>query len=209
MKKIKVNNIEEALQTALIYLSQIKSESKVCFTGGKFGLGLLKKIAERNMNISMWSIFQTDERLECRENEIIQDKIIHHLKKCPGYDAKKNYFFPHSISGEKLKDFSETLKRLTCDKFDITFLSLGEDGHLAGHFSNSIFLEENKFCYTENAPKLPKKRISFSLERLMLSKLIVLASIGENKKSALNQLQTGKSIHNELIYHKGLILIHD
>lgn len=209
MKKIKVNDIQEALEIAINYLSQIKSESKICFTGGEFGSSLLKKIEERKMDISMWSIFQTDERLECAENEIIQDKIIHHLKKCPGYDAEKNYFFPNSISGGKLTDFSETLRKLSCDKFDITFLSLGEDGHLAGQFSNSIFLEGNKFCYTECAPKLPNKRISFSLERLMLSELIVLASIGENKKEALSELKTGKSIHNKLMQHKGLILIHD
>ena len=209
MKKIKVNSIQGALEISLSYLSQIKSESKICFTGGNFGLSLLKKIEERKMNISMWSIFQTDERLECSDNEIIQTKIIHHLKKCPGYDIEKNYFFPNSILGKKLTDFSETLRKLPFDKFDITFLSLGEDGHLAGHFSNSIFLEENKFCYTENAPKLPKKRISFSLENLMLSELIVLVSIGENKKEALNELKKGKSIHNKLIHHEGLILIHD
>ena len=157
----------------------------------------------------MWSIFQTDERLECRDNEIIQAKIIHHLKKCPGYDVEKNYFFPDSISGKKLTDFSETLRKLPWDKFDITFLSLGEDGHLAGHFSNSVFLEENKFCYTENAPKLPKKRISFSLKSLMLSELIVLVSIGEKKREALNELKKAKSIHNKLMHHEGLILIHD
>lgn len=209
MKKIKVNNNDEALQIAMLYLFQIKADAKICFTGGKFGFSLLKKIAESKMNISMWSIFQTDERLECEDSEIIQEKIIHHLKKCPGYDKEKNYFFPNTLPGKNLTDLSESLRGMPDDKFDITFLSLGEDGHLAGHFSNSVFLEKNKFCFTENAPKLPKKRISFSLERLMQSELIVLASIGENKKNALYELNSGKSVHNALMQHKGLILIYD
>lgn len=209
MKKVKVKNIQEALEISINYLSQIKSESNICFTGGRFGSGLLNKIGEQRMDISMWSIFQTDERIECDDNEIIQNEIIHHLKDCPGYDIKNNYFFPKLSSGIKLNDYSESLRFMPNEEFDITFLSLGEDGHLAGHFNNSILLEGNTFCYTENAPKLPKKRISFSLERLMQSKLLVLASIGKNKKEAFNELITGNGFHNKIMHHKGLILIHD
>ena len=43
----------------------------------------------------------------------------------------------------------------------------------------------------------------------MQSEMIVLASIGENKKKALDELETGKSVHKKLLRHKGLILIYD
>ena len=169
-------------------------------------MGLFGFLAKLNHT---FFIDNTNQRKSFSYNEIIQAKIIHHLKKCPGYDVEKNYFFPDSISGKKLTDFSETLRKLPCDKFDITFLSLGEDGHLAGHFIDSQFLDDKRFCYTNNAEKLPRERISFSIPWLMKSKVIILAVFGENKKKALEELADGSGLHSKIWNMNNLVLMTD
>ena len=207
--EIKVKNEEEALNTAISFLPTNNLKVNICFTGGNFGIGVLKGIKKEKFDISNWSIFQTDERIDSKEEEIIQIKIISNLINCKGFDIRNCNFFPHNSENEELDSPFGNLKLIPNIRFDITFLSLGEDGHLAGHFESSVLMENKQFCYTENAPKLPKKRVSFKLERLLNSELIILACLGENKKEALQKLLAGENIHHELMRHKRLVLIKD
>ena len=93
--------------------------------------------------------------------------------------------------------------------FDLTILSLGEDGHLAGHFNNSILLEDKRFCYTDDAPKEPKSRVSFSIDYLMRSKEVILAIFGSNKKKAMIELYKGKGLHSKIINSSNLRVLTD
>ena len=85
------------------------------------------------------------------------------------------------------KDMEKRIDSLGLRGFDISILSLGEDGHLAGNFSNSINLGKN-ITYNMDAPKSPKERISFSIEWLAKSDLIILLAIGKAKHNAFQQL---------------------
>ena len=88
-------------------------------------------------------------------------------------------------------------------------LSLGEDGHLAGHFYNSAETKDPRFCYTNDAPKLPKKRISFNVEWLKKSSKVILAVIGTNKSGALRDLVNGDGLHSGICNINNLMLITD
>ena len=206
MKIIKVRNKTEALNIALNYLP--RNEASICFTGGDFGFGILKKIEESKLDISYWSIFQTDERVDAEKKDNIQDTILLRLKNCKGFNKMNCYFLPCKSSGQDLRNLLENHTSLKTKTFDITFLSLGEDGHLAGHFENSTEIN-NHFTYTEEAPKLPKKRVSYNLKKLLDSKLIIMACLGESKKKAYEELILGTNIHSEIIKHKGLVILRD
>ncbi len=132
--EIKVKNEEEALNTAISFLPTNNLKVNICFTGGNFGIGVLKRIKKEKFDISNWSIFQTDERIDSKEEEIIQIKIISNLINCKGFDIRNCNFFPHNSENEKLDSPFGNLKLIPNIRFDITFLSLGEDGHLAGLF---------------------------------------------------------------------------
>ena len=137
-----------------------------------------------------------------------QIKFIKNLKSCKGFNlANFNFFSYKSFDEEVFNDLSNKIVNFPEGKFDLTILSLGEDGHLAGHFENSISIYNNMFCYTKNSPKLPKKRVSMTVSQLSNSKKIILASLGKNKDEALKGLLSGKSIHSKLIEHEGLILL--
>ena len=88
-------------------------------------------------------------------------------------------------------------------------MSLGEDGHLAGHFHNSSAANDSRFCYTDDSPKPPKKRISFNVNWLYGSSKIILAVIGENKLQAFEDLMMGVGLHSDIIDLNNLILITD
>ena len=94
-------------------------------------------------------------------------------------------------------------------KLDICFLSFGEDGHLAGHFRKSRKLKNKIFCYTDNAPKLPKDRVSFDLSWLAKSSQLVLIALGLKKEKALIEFIEGKGMHSNLRGLKNVTIITD
>ena len=210
MLDIKVNRNEDAINIAIKNLPKGQNKAFTCFTGGKFGLGVIQALSKKDLDISNWSIFQTDERIEAEPDDIIQNQLIKNLKLCRGFNLVNCNFFSHdSFDENTLRGLSQKLKDIPGKGFDLTILSLGEDGHLAGHFENSIKMQDDKFCYTEDSPKLPKKRISMTVSQLMNSKKIILACLGNSKKTALDNLLSGNSFHSELVKHQGLILLRD
>ena len=88
-------------------------------------------------------------------------------------------------------------------------MSLGEDGHLAGHFLNSELTNDIRFCHTTNAIKEPKERISFTVKHLFNSKKVVLTVIGREKRKAFTDLVEGKGLHSNFWNKKNLVLITD
>ena len=207
MLEIKVRNRSDAVDRILKYLP--KKTANVCLTGGNFGLDVVRKIREINLDISKWEIFQTDERIDAEEEEIIQKRIIAELKDCKGFRKKNCHFMPYKSSGTNLEDFAKVSIKLPVVKFDLTFLSLGEDGHLAGHFENSIEFGEKIFCITHNAPKYPKKRLSYTLKTLSSSRQIILACVGDSKKEAFEKIMSGEGLHQDIKNHNNLIILRD
>ena len=211
MKIIRVNNLKDATIRASGFLPKKNSSEKyIAFTGGRFGLSLLNHICERNFNIQKWKIFQTDERLMCEDKHLIQKEIIYKLSACKGFSKKNLNLFSYEENYlESLKDLEKKINNNYKRCLDLCFLSLGEDGHLAGQFQNSERIHSNKFCISFNAPKKPKVRISFDVSFLSRSKQIILVSLGQGKKAALRELLEGRGIHSEIIKSKELTIITD
>ena len=78
-------------------------------------------------------------------------------------------------------------------KFDLTFLSLGEDGHIASLFPGHCeeLADKNSALAVNNSPKPPAKRVSISVNRLAASEAIFIFAIGASKKNALANLLAG------------------
>jgi 6-phosphogluconolactonase/Glucosamine-6-phosphate isomerase/deaminase len=208
MQKIIVKNLKEAVHSACEYLPCNNASINICLTGGRFGYLFLKKLEENKRDIKQWQIFQTDERILCKDDDLIQKKIIYSLSKCEGFEHKNLNLFSYGSDYKKaLNALSIKVSSLPSSVFDLTFLSLGEDGHIAGHFENSTL--EDIFCFTDNAPKIPKNRISFSVKWLTKSKKLVLVSIGKEKKDELNKLINGQGLHSCILENQNLTIITD
>ncbi len=211
MKLINVRTLEEASLVALDFLPENTNLNlKVAFTGGRFGEELIKNLAEREYNLENWTILQTDERVSCGFEDLIQTKIINELSECKGFCKDKLILFPFEENYlEEISAFEEHLYKLEINRLDLCFLSMGEDGHMAGHFNNSKDYKDSIFCFNTNSPKPPKTRLSFKVSWLMKANRVILVSFGKEKHKELKKLLGGSGLHSQILRTKELIIISD
>ena len=206
MKIIRINSTEEAIQKAT---NEIEGDNpRVCLTGGNFGGVLLDAWIEKDLDISSWEVFLTDERITLSKREQNSTVLYDKLSRLTAFDKSRfNTFQQASELDDVISEITAKLSSENILNFDISFLSLGEDGHLAGHFQNSNSLSDTRFCYTDKASKKPRGRISFNMDWLMLSTKVILVVLGKEKEIALSELISGKGIHSNIWDFKNLVLI--
>lgn len=168
-----------------------KKDLNIALTGGKFGTEFSNLLSRISFEVKKKNFYLTDERISKFKEERNYYLILKNLKN--SYNLKNNNFNKFTPQSIKDRNFLNSLKVL-----DLVFLSLGEDGHLAGHFPSSTNISD-KICYTNKATLKPLKRVSFRLDFLMLSKRIILIVLGKEKESALISLINGKNIHSKSI----------
>jgi 6-phosphogluconolactonase len=81
------------------------------------------------------------------------------------------------------------------ERFDVTLLSMGEDGHCASLFPGSPQLAERELlCTTGLAPYAPRERITLTLPALDRSRLVLILALGERKRDALARIRAGEPL---------------
>jgi len=200
----KLKSFEEVIEKAISGISL--ADKSICLTGGKFGTRLTEELLKQSFDLSTREIYITDERLNCPKQDQVKNMLFPYLSRMKGFNKdslnfflQEDYEYSYKFIADKLKD----------NKFDLTFLSLGEDGHLAGHFTNSLLISDTRFCYTAEAIKKPKERISFTLKHLFNSKKVVLVVMGEAKRKAFVDFIEGKGLHSYFNNKKNLVIITD
>ncbi|MAJ29773.1 MAG: hypothetical protein CBC24_01810 [Candidatus Pelagibacter sp. TMED64] len=212
MKIIEVPSIDEAVSAAKIILNEIyqaKRIKHIAFTGGRFGESFLSSIDNNFINQET-EIFQTDERLvSYDDNACIQAMIKRLLSNSNlNLETDKLNFFELDVSHDhSMHSMSNLLNKKKVSVFDLVFLSLGEDGHIAGDFRESDIFNDNRICYTDKAKKPPKKRISYTASWLLKSEHIFLAAVGKEKEKAFNDFINGRGLHSSKINNDKKIII--
>jgi 6-phosphogluconolactonase len=86
------------------------------------------------------------------------------------------------------------------ERFDVTLLSMGDDGHCASLFPRSPQLaERERLCTTGLAPYAPYERITLTLPALARSRLVLLMAIGERKRDALARIRGGEQLPSAMV----------
>ena len=208
MKTIIVKSFKEGIEAAFLETQKVLISDKklnVALPGGRFGKSFIEFLSLSKLNFENINFFLTDERITTNireKNSYLLSKPLLNL-----FNFNKNSFFDFN-------DFQNTFKSEENYKLpsslDLVYLSLGEDGHLAGHFLNSKNIGL-KLCITENAPKPPPKRVSFKLEWLMESSKIIIVSLGKSKSRAADNLISGGGFHSKTIlkFEKKITFISD
>jgi 6-phosphogluconolactonase len=89
---------------------------------------------------------------------------------------------------------------LVPERFDVTLLSMGEDGHCASLFPGSPQLgERERLCTTGLAPYAPYERITLTLPALARSRLVLILALGERKREALARIRAGEQLPSALV----------
>ena len=172
-----------------------KKNFDIALTGGRFGKFFVSELHKSILEFKGWRFFLTDERFTNKDKNILNRTLIEE-NFCDKIDAKVEFHFFNTnldLAYSEIK-MSSFLRKNNINKLDFVILSLGADGHLAGHFRNSQKIGNAMINCTENVPFSP--RISFSIPWLLKAKKVFIVAIGASKENAYNDLFLNKGIFN-------------
>jgi 6-phosphogluconolactonase len=187
-----------------------RGEATVVLTGGTMGYATLEAINASSERDSVdWSkvnFWWGDERwlpsADPDRNETqAREALLAHI----ALDPDRVHPFPASDDGLELDDaadaYAAELKAAAPDgadypTFDITFLGVGPDGHIASLFPERGGIKEElrTVIPVRNSPKPPPERLSLTLPVINSSERIWLVLAGADKASALGLTLAGASV---------------
>jgi 6-phosphogluconolactonase len=196
--------------TKVVDLQDEQPEVNVVLTGGTVGIGVLAAInaspARDSVDWSRVQLWWGDERWlplgnEERNDQQAKEALLDHVALRP----ENVHYFPAS-DGEFDLDaaaihYTEELAASAgggseLPRFDITFLGVGPDGHIASLFPNhdGIRVTDRAVISVRNSPKPPPERLSLTLGALNSSDRVWLVMAGTDKASALGLALAGVSM---------------
>ena len=175
--------------------SSIKSKNsfKVVLAGGDSILQTYEILSNSKSDWGKWHIYMGDERCLPLKDKERNDHNINTVWLNNSSIPKKNIHFMHAELDAKqaVSHYETTLKEV--ENFDLTLLSMGEDGHIASLFPGHQYDASSDVIIVNNSPKKPKQRISLSYARLNRSNRVFKIISGSSKCNAvrlwLNNIQ--------------------
>jgi len=186
-----------------------EGDANVVLTGGTMGIAVLEAInasaARDSVDWSRVSFWWGDERWLPRDDDERNEKqaraaLLDHI----AIDEAHVHPFAASDSGLTLEEAADAYERELADaaregarapRFDITFLGVGPDGHIASLFPGreGIRETERSVIFERNSPKPPPERLSLTLPVLNASERLFMVLAGPDKASVLGLALAGAS----------------
>lgn len=183
--------------------------ANVCLTGGTVGIAVLAAIASSPARDTIdWSkvdFWWGDERWVPADSDDRNDKqareaLLDHLN----VPAQNVHPFAASDSGLELDEAADAYASELAaagdgtapyPRFDITFLGVGPDGHIASLFPERSGIRETErtVISVRNSPKPPPERLSLTRPVINASARIWMVLSGADKASALGLALAGAS----------------
>ncbi len=197
--------------TKVVELIAEFDEASIVLTGGTMGSAVLEAInsspARDSVDWSRVNVWWGDERWlpagHADRNETqARVALLDHVP----LDPDRVHAFAASDSGVELDAASEayaaeiaayTPTNATMPHFDITFLGMGPDGHIASLFPERGGIREceKSVIAVRNSPKPPPERLSLTLPVINSSARVWLVVAGADKASALGLTLAGASMN--------------
>jgi 6-phosphogluconolactonase len=195
--------------TKVVDLLDQQALVNVALTGGTVGSAVLRAINESPARDSIdWSrvvLWWSDERWlprgdadrnDTQAREALLDHVAlrpANIHWCPAPEDGIDLDAAAALYSGELADAAG--EGLATPRFDVTFLGVGPDGHVASLFPESpgIRVTDQTVIAVRNSPKPPPERLSLTLPVLNSSDRIWLALSGPDKASALGLALAGAS----------------
>lgn len=195
--------------TKVVDLLDEKPEVNIVLTGGTVGIGVLEAIntsaARDNVDWSRvhlwwgderWLPYSDGERNDQQAREALLDHValkpnnVHYF---PASDGTLDLDAAAQAYAGSLADAAEDGAALP--RFDITFLGVGPDGHIASLFPGreGVRISDTTVISVRNSPKPPPERLSLTLAAINSSDRVWLVMAGADKASALGLALAGVS----------------
>lgn len=173
---------------------ELNNTFRIVLAGGKSFVNTYKILSKSSSNWDKWHIYIGDERCLQQGNKNRNDYLISQVWLNNSSIPKENINFisaEFDIKSAACK-YNTVLKKVL--NFDLVLLGMGEDGHTASLFPNSIFKENDNILVEKNSPKYPQKRISMSYARLNKSEVVFKVVCGASKQFAVELWLSGVAL---------------
>lgn len=186
-------------------------EASVVLTGGTVGIAVLEAInaspARDTVDWSRLNVWWGDERWlpagdpernETQARAALLDHVPLSRERVHPFGASDG---PHDLDGAAeayaFELAEHAMSGSTLPWFDITFLGVGPDGHIASLFPEQAGIREREKTVipVRNSPKPPPERLSLTLPVLNSSARVWLVLSGTDKASALGLTLAGASLN--------------
>ncbi len=199
--------LEEALADKTLQLLQQgidqRGTASLIVSGGSTPVALFEKLSQRDFNWNRVIISLADERWVSVDSEESNQHLVQtHLLQNKASGATfiglhSGHATPHQAQAE----IEQRLKAIH-RPFDLVLLGMGNDGHTASLFPESIELLEAiddqspHICQGITPVTAPHLRMTMTLPYLLDSKEIILHITGEQKHKVYQQAMEGTDIHD-------------
>ncbi len=198
-EKSLINEFIDALKKDALKKKKKKKRFSLVLTGGDSPINLYQELAKHKIDWKNIDLFWGDERFVSQKSKNSNYKLAYDIliKKIK---IKKKNLFPVKTNmknaSKSSENYSNLIKKYFKKKsisFDYFLLGMGNDGHIASIFPNSIELQ-NKFI-TKPIYRKDFARITLSLNIINNSKKTILWLNSKLKSRKFNQLKLkGKKI---------------
>ncbi|MFC5501627.1 6-phosphogluconolactonase [Lysinimonas soli] len=198
--------------TKIIDVLDDLGEANVCLTGGTMGSAVLAAInsspARDSVDWSRITFWWGDERYlplgdPDRNDTQSRAALLDHLQ----LDAAQIKSFPAPGDQPDIEQAARYFEQVLADaaidgarypRFDVTFLGVGPDGHIASLFPDHPAVRETeRVVVAETAsPKPPAERLSLTLPVINSSDRVWLVLAGADKASALGLALAGANVND-------------
>ncbi|MGV3665387.1 MAG: 6-phosphogluconolactonase [Leptospira bouyouniensis] len=172
-----------------------QSEIHIILSGGNTPLPIYRRLSTLELPWQQMHFWLADERCVSKTDSFRSEQEI---KKALGDSILSRAFFHSLPEGDPdfvANYFEEQIKNIS--NFTISFLGIGEDGHIASLFPN-FEIGENDFSpnvlSVYHSPKPPANRVSLSLNCLNRSEHVVFLVNGSNKMKIVDQVMSGEEL---------------
>ena len=208
-RKALAGSVAARFITKVVDLLDQQPRVNIALTGGTVGSAVLEAINESPARDSIdWSrviLWWSDERWlprgdAARNDTQARTALLDHVALrpqnihwCAASDAGISLDEAAASYAEELADAADEGR--DTPRFDILFLGVGPDGHVASLFPDSpgIRVTEGSVIAVRNSPKPPPERLSLTLPVINSADRIWLALAGPDKASALGLALAGAS----------------
>lgn len=153
-------------------------EKRIAFTGGSTPIKVLALLKDRPLDWSTVTIALTDDRC------------------VPDDHAASNFGKIHAALGNSGAKFERLEEGMEVTPFDLVWLGMGEDGHVASLFPHMRAMVRPGPCVIATTPiplppEAPFDRLSLNKKALKATKEIILVVTGASKRALIERVLKG------------------
>jgi 6-phosphogluconolactonase len=185
-------------------------EGRTCaLSGGNTALIFLPALRAAAVDWSKITFFWADERAVDVDDPESNYGLAQRMLLAPlGGRAPRAIRMPVELPlGEAAMKYDDVLaKELRGGALDLAILGIGEDGHICSLFPGhkALLQEDLRAVAVEDAPKMPRRRLSLSMRFVLQTRKIWIVAVGPRKLAVLHTAlsKTQRSTPLDLLMHQ-------